>query len=677
MKISYNWLREYVDVKNSPQQVAEWLTMAGLEVTSLEKEGKDTILEIEVTTNRPDWLSVIGVAREISAITGKHLKIPKVQHKSPIVRNRQIKVEIQDKILCPRYTARIIEDVHVGPSPQWLKGFLEAVGIRSINNVVDITNFCLIELGQPLHAFDYDKLIGQTIIVRKAKKGERIVTIDKAQRELDSDTLIIADEKRPVAIAGIMGGVETEVSESTKTVLVESAYFDSISIRRAQRKFGLTTDSSYRFERGVDLEGVLFASDRAAGLMAEVCGGKIGILKDVGTKAAKTNYIRLSLDKANKILNLNLPPIAVKRILENLGLKVAGAQKEMRIEVPSFRRDLKNAEDLIEEIARMHGYDKIPTTIPKMVGHVERKAFQRTIEESVREILIAEGLDEVINYSLVSQEDLKILGLGGEDVILIKNPLSKQQEAMRPSLIPCMLNVARFNINRKIEDLSIFELSKVYFASKDKKYKEETALCMLSSGKSKNDWRQKRSVDFFEIKGLVETLFDRLGVTNYEFSNSAQQIFYTENSANILVDKIQVGIIGGVKKTILDNFDIKKEIFLCEIKFEKLLEFINIEKRFAILPKFLSVKRDISLIVEKNIYVKDLFNVIKEAGGDVLKGVELSDEYFGEQIPTGKRGLTFSIEYLDVNKQLTDEQIEETHNKIKQALIGRAGAKIR
>lgn len=679
MKISYNWLREYVDVKNSAIAVAQWLTMAGLEVTSLEEKPKDAVLEIEVTTNRPDWLSIIGVAREVSAITGKRLRLPKVPNILPVAtRDRQIKVEIDDKPLCPRYTARVVDGVRVEPSPQWLKEHLETIGVRPINNVVDVTNFCLFELGQPMHAFDYDKLIGQTIIVRRAKKGEELITIDNTKRVLDGDMLIIADEKRPIAIAGVMGGLETEVNEGTKTILLESAYFDPISVRKTQRRLGLSTDSSYRFERGVDFEGVLFASNRAARLVAQVCNGKIGVLKEAGAKVTKTNSIKLSIDKVNRILNLELTPILVKKILMSLDLGVIGAQEELRVAVPSFRNDLRREEDLVEDIARIYGYGKIPITIPKMVGHSERKTFQRKIEEMARDLLIQEGIDEVITYSLIDKKGLGNIHFQDDGkVISIANPLSSQQEIMRPSLIPGILDVARFNINRKLEDVRIFELSKVYFRANDKGYQEELGLCILLSGTRKMGWRQKWDVDFFELKGVVENLFERLGIKNYRFGNVTADIFYPGRAAEILIDEVGVGSLGQIKNEILDNFDIKKEIFLCEIKFWELVNLVSIEKKAAPLAKFLPTKRDVSLIVEKNIYIKDLIETIRDKGGATLKDVEICDEYFGEQIPAGKRGLTFSIEYLSSDRQLTEEEIEKVHSRIRDALKNKFGAILR
>ena len=679
MKISYNWLREYVDVKNSAKQAAQWLTMAGLEVTAIEEKGKDSILEIEVTTNRPDWLSVIGVGRELSAMTGKRLKMPKVPAiLTALARDKQITVELEDKILCPRYTARVIDGTKVSSSPQWLRGHLEAIGVRPINNVVDITNFCLFELGQPMHAFDYDKLMGRKIVVRRAKKGEEIITIDGVKRALDNEMLVIADEKSPVAVAGVMGGHDTEVTEATKTILLESAYFNPTSVRKTQRKLGLSTDSSYRFERGVDLGMVLFASNRAAKLIAETCSGKIGILKDVGTKAVKTNSIRLSVDKVNKTLNLNLSPVAVKKILVNLGLNVPGAQSELKVDAPSFRSDLKRQEDLIEEVARIYGYDKIPTTIPKMVGHSDRKAYQRKIEEITRDFLVGQGLDEVVTYSLMDKKDLANARFQDNDkIVAITNPLSSQQEIMRPILAPGLLNTAKFNINRKLEDIKIFELSKVYLKAGEKEYREEVNLGILISGKARNTWRQRSDADFFDLKGILEALFELLGVRNYKYISEKSDIFSGSRSAKIIAGDSEIGFIGEVRKDILNNFDIKKEVFLFEIKFEELLKSVSMDRKTAPPAKFLPTKRDISIVVDKGVCIADLLDVIRDAGGKILHAAEASDEYFGNQIPSGKRGLTFSIEYLSEDKQLTDEEIEHAHNGIKAALVDKCAAAIR
>ncbi|MBI4335931.1 MAG: phenylalanine--tRNA ligase subunit beta [Candidatus Omnitrophica bacterium] len=689
MKISYNWLREYVDVKNSAKQAAQWLTMAGLEVTSLEEKGKDAVLEIEVTSNRPDWLSVVGVARELSAITGKRLKMPRVPAILPAaVREKQVRVELDDKALCPRYTARVIEGVNVGESPQWLKGRLEAIGARPINNVVDITNFCLFELGQPMHAFDYDKLPGGAVVVRKARAGEEIVTIDNVKRTLDSGMLVIADEKRPVAVAGVMGGRDTEVGEGTKTVLLESAYFDPVSVRRTARRLGLSTDSSYRFERGVDFNGVLFGSNRAARLVSEICNGKIGVLKDAGVKVAKATAVRLSVNKLNRVLNLNLTPVEVKKTLVSLGLKVAGAQEELRVEAPSFRDDLKRQEDLIEEAARIHGYEKIPVTIPRMVGHSERKAFPRMVEEIARDFLAARGFDEIITYSLMDRKALAnitphptpspLRGEGwGEGIIALSNPLSSQQEIMRPTLITGALGAAGFNINRKVEDIRIFELSKVYSRGPDKGYAEEPRLCILIAGETKIAWRQPVKADFLRIKGAVEELFEKLGITYYGFCGGAPDIFYPEKSARIEVNGVDVGALGQVNGAVLNNFDIKKDVFACEIRFGELIKFVSIEKKASAPSRFLPARRDISLIVEKNIFVGDLAGAIKTAGGAILSDVQLTDEYFGAQIPPEKRGLAFSVEYLTKDKQLTDEEIESSHSRIKEALVSKFGAVIR
>ncbi|MFH1847947.1 MAG: phenylalanine--tRNA ligase subunit beta [Candidatus Omnitrophota bacterium] len=699
MKISYNWLKDYVDVNNSARQVAEWLTMAGLEVTSLEEKDRDSVMDIEVTTNRPDWLSFIGVAREVSAITGKKLKLPTASMRGPAIssKGRKPSVEIKDKQLCPRYTARIIEGVKIAPSPKWLSDKLESIGVRPVNNVVDITNFCLFELGQPLHAFDLDKLNDGAIVVRKARKGEKMTAIDGTEIELDGAMLIIADSKVPVAIAGIMGGLATEVSDNTRTILLESAYFDPVSVRGTSRKTGLSSDSSYRFERRVDLEGILRASNRAAAMITKICGGQIGELKDVGTKIARAHPVKISVSKANQILSSDLSAVSVKKILTNLGLKVGPVSDILKVDPPSFRADLKREEDLIEEIARVHGYNAIPTTIPKIVGHPVRKCRERQIEETAKNILVSLGLDEIITYSLIAKKSVEKI-YSKNDTVALKNPLSAQQEIMRPTLIPGALEAARFNINRKSEDIQIFELSKTYQSSlradpqsslradnlRSKRapseaisFLETRKLCILCCGAA-GDWRSKARADFLHLKGLIEALFERLGVCDYGFAPEKQDnVLYPETSASILVRGKEIGTAGAMRDEILADFDIKKEIFICELNFDEIISAANLTKYFKTPSKFLPVRRDISFILDEAVTIQSITDAIKGTNAELIKDVTIFDEYRGRQIPDGKKSLSFSVEYLSFDRQFTAQEIEQAHGRVKEALEKKFNASLR
>lgn len=678
MKLSYNWLKEYVDVKNSAKQVASWLTMAGLEVTSMEQKGKDWVFEIEVTTNRPDWLSIIGVARELSAITGKRLKPPlSIARKTLLPRQKgeRPEVVIRDRHLCARYTARIIEGVKVGPSPKWLVDRLASVGLRSINNVVDITNFCLYELGQPLHAFDFETIKDSTIVVRRAKKGERIVTIDGIERKLSENILVIADSKAPVAIAGIMGGKYTEVTDSTRTILLESAYFDPVSVRKGARELGLTTESSYRFERRVDIEAVLYASNRAASLVVELCGGKIGELRDIGVKVGPRRIIKLSIERLRRVLDIEISPVVVKRILLSLGLNVGPAGDVLRVEVPSFRQDIAKEEDLFEEVARIYGYEKIPLRMPALLGHIKRRTHKMDVELATRNFLVGLGMDEIVTYSLISKDRISKI-YPYEDVVGLKNPLSSQQEILRPTLIPGMLSVASYNLNRKIEDMQLFEFSKIYKKEGDKGYKEISGLSLLICGCIKG-WRGKRQLDFFYLKGILESLFEKLGVLDIEYRSANLSIFVSGAQLELLKDDRRLGVMGLISSEIASMWEIKKEIIIAELDFDILFRYASLERSFTGIPKFLPLHRDISMVVDKSISSSELLKCVKGADQKLINSVELIDVYYGEQIPAGKKSLTVSVEYSCPSRQLTVQEIEPVHNRIKDILITNFGAIIR
>lgn len=674
MKVPFSWLRDYVDVgKLSPEEVAAKLTMAGLEVVLIEKVGGDSIFDIEVTPNRPDCLSIVGVAREVAACLAagplaclqKRLKSPKIKSLKAETRKGPA-IEIKDENICLRYTGRVINDVKIGPSPRWLIDRLEKMGLRSVNNLVDITNFCLFELGQPTHAFDYDKLKGR-IIVRRARRDERIVTIDEKERTLDLDTLVIADEEKVVALGGIMGSRDTEVTSNTKNILFESAYFNPVSIRRTSRKLGLISESSYRFERSVDMGGIVKASERACSLILELCGGRAGPLVDVGKKEPKEIKIYLRPQRLKKILGLDISLSTIKKILSSLELEVRLSSKEtMVVSIPSFRQDLKSEIDLIEEIIRIYGYDKLPTTMPTIVGHPKRMDLEREASNIARDVLTSLGADEVITYSLISKEDLNSIDLGDERTIVIKNPLSIEQEIMRPTLVPGILRAVSWNLNRGVKNIRVFELGKIYF-EEGKHFREEEGLSIASSGE----------LSFLDMKGMLETLFSRLGVSEVSFKAEGFPNFLSREAASIEIGKKRIGFLGKVKREILERFDIKVELLLCELSLKGLLPYVKLEKRLHELPRFPSVKRDISMVVGKDASHEKIVSVVKKAGGDLVADIELFDEYFGTQIPQDARGLSYSIEYRALDRTLTDEEVNNLHRAVCDALVQRLGAKIR
>jgi len=682
MKLSYNWLKEYISCKLSPKDLAERLTMAGLEIKSVEEKGGDHIFEAEITSNRPDWLSLYGVAREIQAVTGSKLKPVKARlpkESGPL----KPSIVIEDKKGCLRYVGRIMDGVQVGLSPRWLIERVESAGIRPVNNIVDITNFCLMESGQPLHAFDHDKLEGGKIIVRKAHKGEEIITIDGVKRKLDETILVIADAKKPVAIAGVMGGKDTEVTFSTKRILLESAYFDPPTIRMAAKKLGVSTESSYRFERGVDLGGVLSSSNRAAALICDLAkANAISKALDAGTSAVKQIKITLRISKANRILGMEIPTSKCISILKGLGLKVRQKGKDSsEVLVPSFRADLKGEIDLLEEIARIYGYDKVPETLTKISvwGNASQKGADRTIEDTIRETLVGFGLNEVISHALISKDNRvnKIMNIGEDKLLKVQNPLSSESEALRPSALCGIMDVLAHNINRKTPDLRIFELGKSYFCKDDGTPSEKGILAIALCGVKAKDWRNKTVLDIFDLKGIVEALFEKLGISGYEFEAKASPLLAPSASSSIKIGGKDIGILGKLDKAVLDGYDIKIPIFVSEIDLKPVCAHARLGQKFVELPRYPSMIRDISLIVDDKVSNGEIAGLIRETCGTLAISVKPFDLYRGEQVPKGSKSILYSVEYRASDRTLTDEEVNLLDKKVREVLAGRFNAKIR
>jgi len=674
MKITYSWLKDYIDIKLKPEELAHRLTMAGLEVTGMQKLGGDCLLEVEVTTNRPDWLSAIGIAREVAAITSKKLKEPQFKIVKPA--QQAPEVDLIDKQGCPRYTARIIEDVKVGPSPRWLADKLAAVGVRTVNNVVDITNFCLLEYGQPLHAFDFDKLKGGKVVIRKAKKGESITTIDGIERELDSSILVIADSEKPVALAGIMGGIDTEVTKQTKTVLLESAYFDAATIRRTSKKLGLSSESSYRFERRVDLEAVARVSDRATVLICELAGCKqISSMTDKGKKSLPSGSITLSPAKTNQILGTDIPAAKMKSILVSLGVKPKGKSS---FQPPSWRKDLTREVDLIEEIARIWGYDKIPVCDVEMKPATESvMPLDMEITGKVRDLLIAFGLDETVNYSLTNPQLALSFGADSKDLVKIKNPLSPKLACMRANLAPELLSSVRFNINRKNADVKIFEIGPVYSAKSRGKC-EKVLLGIALSGNRSDNWQDKQQpVDIFYLKGIIEGLLEKLGIRAVKFAVKSNVVCEAAQSVSVMIEGRQAGYLGKLSQPVANKLDMDSDVFLAELDLSTILNSVNLTKMFKPIPKFPPVLRDVSLVVKNNVKSDEIETSIISIGGKLIDEAKLFDQYKGKNIPRGHKSLAYSIRYQAADRTLVGDEIETLHKKICDGLQQGLGAQIR
>jgi len=682
LKVSYNWLKEYINFSAKPNDLADKLTMAGLEVKGIEEKNGDFIYEVEVTSNRPDWLCLLGIAREIQALYGTKIKTVKTDiPKSAKLAKPSITVE--DKKDCLRYVGILVDGVSVETSPKDLAQKMENSGMRQVNNIVDITNFCMIESGQPLHAFDYDKLEGGRIIVRRGRKGETITTIDGIRRQLDDDILVIADAKKPIAIAGIIGGKDTEVGFSTKRVLIESACFSPVLIRRGARKLGISTEASYRFERDVDLGGCLTVARRVVSLICELAKGKdISHPVDIGAKEPKESKIALRIPRANKILGTNLASSKCASILKSLGLNVKSKSKDtLEVSIPSFRRDLKEEADLIEEIARIYGYEKIPETLSKIQlwGKGPQKSRGKIMEDIIRETLVAEGLNEVVTYSLRRKDPYvqQALGIADSQILKVQNPLSSESEALRSAMICGMLDVVSYNLNRKVSDIKIFELGKSYLYKSEGVPFEKDVLVIALCGMKEKNWHRKEAIDIFDLKGGVEALFSKLGITNYEFEVKPLPLFSPAASAVIKIGGKEIGVLGKAEKTILDRYDIKNNVFVSELALEAIYSHAKLERKFSELPKYPSSSRDVSLIVEDKISNKDIAVVIEETCGELAVEVSPFDLYRGEQVPKGCKSILYSVEYRAPDRTLTDEEVNSLDRKVREILVQKFNAKIR
>jgi phenylalanyl-tRNA synthetase beta chain len=685
MRVSYNWLKEYVDFDLSPKELGERLTMVGLEVASIERRREDSILELEITPNRGDCLSMVGIGRQVAAITNGRIKIPSPNVNEVGERIEDlIKVSIVDKTLCPRYTARIVMGVKVGPSPSWLKDRLTSYGIRPINNIVDITNYVMLEFGNPMHAFDYDLLNGRELLIRRAMEGEKIVTLDGVKRVLNNEMLVIADTSFPVAVAGVIGDERTQVTQKTKNVLVECALFDHISIRRTARALGISTESSYRFERYVDPEGVPIAQARAAELIRRVAGGRIAKgLIDLYPSPKMDLVIRLRRERVNKILGTSLTLKEIEEILKRLGFQTSPISPEetLRVKVPSYYSDITREIDIVEEIARLYGYERIGFTFPLHTALPPRRPYDRVLKKT-REILTSLGLYEVITFGFVDENAITKIGLREERRgVRIKNPLSKETSMMRTTLIPGLLKTLCLNMNKGIKDIKIFEIGRI-FSSKEEGFPDEGySLGVAMVGEWwERDWRTRPNrISFYEIAGVLHSLFDGLDL-DYVLKEGEHPALLKGRTAVVEADRETLGFVGELCPDVAKRLDLPDGVYIFEIDFDKLTTLAKMERRYSLLPKYPGITRDLSILVRKDLPSAEIVNLIMELGGKIVERVKLFDLYSGERLGEeykDLKSLGYSILYRDPNTTLTDERVNEIHAHIIDALEKRLGAKLR
>lgn len=650
---------------------------------------KDIALDIGITPNRSDCLSIIGVAREIAALTGQKVRYPEITLSEGKENIHDItSVEIVDPDLCPRYTARMIKNVTIKPSPSWMRLRLEAVGLRAINNVVDITNFVMMELGQPLHAFDFRYLEEGRIVVRGSQEGEEFISLDEKSRILRADTLMICDGVKPVAIAGIMGGLNSEVVDDTETVLLESAYFDPSNIRRSSRSLGMGTDAAFRFERGIDPEGVVRALDRAAQLIADLSGGTIcqNYIDEYPKKVPTVENIPLRVNKVNEILGTDIAGDEMKTILERLEMDVTGVEGgNYKVTPPSFRVDIVREIDLTEEIARLYGYDRVPLSLPSITAESEMKNKKEILTHRIRVILNGYGYSEVINYSFSSPESVNILGYKEADrsrrFVRIRNPLTEDMSVMRTGLVYGLLDVMKKNVNVGNFDLKIFEIGKIFIASKDGDLpvEEERVSALLTGSRYDDLWHFKDvRADFYDLKGCVENLFDELGIRDVQYkSNIELGFFHPGRSCTIVAGENEIGFLGEIHPDVMKKIDINPRAIVFELDLHILLKLSSEKKAYMDIPKVPPVSRDVAFIVDTTIESEKIISIALEQNEELLENIGIFDVYVGKGIPEGSKSIAVRFTYRSSSRTLTDSEVSEVHNRIIGSIIDATGALIR
>jgi phenylalanyl-tRNA synthetase beta chain len=668
MKISLNWLNDYIETGLSAEQIAEVLSDIGFPYEAIEHLDDDAIIDLEVTSNRGDCLSYIGIARELAAFTGKDLKIPQVElPQSDKQTSDLVSVEIAEPEFCGRYTARIIEAVTVGPSPDWLRKRIEAVGIRSVNNVVDATNYAMLETGQPPHAFDYEKISEGKIVVRKAVLGERIISIDGSKCDLAEDMLIIADAHQPIAIAGVMGGLETEVSQTTKTILLEDASFDPVTVRTTSRKLALPSEAAFRFERTVDIEMIDWASQRTAQLICQAAGGKIAkSLVDVYPEKPAAKKVTLRLERLKKLLGIDIPAEDSIRILSKLGFTPKKQKDSLICSVPSWRSDIYREVDLIEEVARVHGYDKVPIENKISIEVAPVDSRQRLVN-SIATFLNGCGFYETINVTFV---DDAVAGLFSEEKnsgnLAVQDVSRKSANLLRRNLIGSLLGVLKTNFNAKNIPCRIFEIADTFIpATAGSLPVERTKLSLVCDS------------DFALLRGAVEGLIKNIA-GDADITFEPVELLWAQNGAEIKINGRLIGTAGIVNDAVKENFDFKEaDPCAAELDFESLLALETGPVKIKPIPRFPAIERDLSVIIDEQTSWANIADAIKHKTTDKLEVVNFVGIYRGKGIEPGKKSLTLSLRFRDEDGTLTHEQVDSFQADIVKSLTSTIGAELR
>lgn len=700
-------------------ELRERLTMAGLEVEAVHDVasggggGGDFVLEIAVLSNRPDLLSHLGVAREVCTLTGGELRWPNMRPAREEGRAESFtSVEVQAFDLCPRFTARVVHGVQIAPSPAWLVERLQAVGQRSINNVADITNYVMLELGQPLHAFDLEKLNERRLVVRRALRGERLITLDGVERELDAEMLVIADAARAVAIAGVMGGAETEISDSTRDVLIEAAHFAPASVRRTSRALGLQTEASDRFERGVDSEGQLRAQARVAALITELAGGTATWdAIDIYPQPATSPIVSLRFSRVSELTGLDVPSEDSIRILGALGIKPVrengssslketssesverGAAEVVKAKAdflsPSWRADIRLEEDLVEEVGRHFGYEKVSDTLPASNVAGEYRAHEER-RRAARHALHACGFDEALSYSFIDAEhDDQFELLPGlvqradlsAQFVTLSNAIIEGASRMRPTLLVGLLESLRHNLNHGTRDVRLFEMGRVFTANTDAggQPHEREACALIATGMATEEGHvgASRELDFYDLKGALEAATGAMKIASLEFTATNAKHLREGQAAQIMLDGRPLGALGRLADDVAAAYKFKQPVYVAEIDFTALLVSGEMGVRYAPLARFPSVMRDASLVADRHVTFAEMQRAVLELNLEAVRRVMLVYVYEGEQVPEGQRSVTIRLEYRADDRTLRDEEVDELHGRIVSSLGEKFGAQLK
>jgi len=675
MKFPLSWIKEYLDLKASPEEVSDALTLAGLEVEGMEKRGDDVVFDVSLTPNLGHCMSIVGIARELAAHFHLSIQRKKIVFKEiSETTKKNVTVKIEDPLQCYHYSCRLVKNVQVAPSPKWLKERLEASGLRSINNVVDIGNFVMLEWGHPLHLFDFDQLSGKTITAKAAAKMGKMQTLDEEEREVPDEVLMICDGKKPIAFAGVIGESETAISDKAKNVLIEAAVFTPEAVRKTSKLLSLRTESSIRFERGVDPLGIDVALDRAAQLLSEMAQGEVckGTSECV---VQKYEPLLLNLDpkRTNRLLGLYLSIREIAEILGRLEIQVLKESEDaIQVQIPSYRNDIKKEIDLVEEVGRIFGFNHIPRGLPKHTSSTMTHAPLFVFEEEIRTKLMGQGLHECLTCDLISPTMAEITlekALSRETQIHVLHPRSIDQSILRPSLLPGLLEVVRSNLDKQNSSLAVFEVGHIHFKDGDK-YFEETAAGILITGEVSpyHFERKDKEVDFFDLKGHVENLLVSIGISEALFEISHLQNFHPNRQAKIFVGKRGVGALGEVHPSHLKELGVDQKVYFAELQLNDLL---SLKKNIPVVkepPSFPGSARDWTITLAEKMPIGTILHAIKSYSSPILENVYLLDLYKSDKIGKNRKNATFRFQYRDPKKTIEYEDVEKAHKELTEHL---------